>query len=185
MTATTVELTEQSTSRTVETPSGTIHYNEAGEGHPLLLLHGSGPGATGWSNFGPNLEALSRDFRVIAADMPGWGKSSPVSYEERDHVTAVLHLLDALGIEKVALVGNSMGGATTLKFSAVHPERVSHLITMGAGAGGARLFSPGDGPSEGLKILHKGYLEPSVEVMAALVDIMTFDSGSKIFRRAA
>ena len=42
-----------------------------------------------------------------------------------------------------------------------------------------RLFSPGDGPSEGLKILHKGYLEPSVEVMSALVDIMTFDSGSK------
>jgi len=179
MTATTVELTEESTSRTVQTPSGTIHYNEAGQGHPVLMLHGSGPGATGWSNFGPNLKALSRDFRVIAADMPGWGKSSPVSYEERDHVAAVLDLLDALGIEQVALVGNSMGGATTLKFAAVHPERVSHVITMGAGAGGPRLFSPGDGPSEGLKILHKGYLEPSVEVMSALVDIMTFDSGSK------
>lgn len=179
MTTTTVELTEQSTSRTVETPSGTIHYNEAGDGHPLLLLHGSGPGATGWSNFGPNLKALSRQFRVIAADMPGWGKSSPVTYENRDHVTAVRDLLDALGIEKAAVVGNSMGGATTLKFAAVHPERVSHLVTMGAGAGGVRLFSPADGPSEGLKILHQGYVEPSVEVMAKLVDIMTYDSGSK------
>ncbi|WP_353952538.1 alpha/beta hydrolase [Knoellia sp. S7-12] len=179
MSSITEELTEQNTSRTVETPSGTIHYNEAGEGHPILLLHGSGPGATGWSNFGPNLKALSSQFRVIAADMPGWGKSSPVSYEKRDHVTAVLHLLDALGIDQAALVGNSMGGATTLKFSAVHPERVSHLITMGAGAGGVRLFSPGDGPSEGLKILHRGYVEPSVEVMAQLVDIMTFDSGTQ------
>lgn len=174
----TAELTEASTSRTVETPSGTIHYNEAGEGHPVLLLHGSGPGATGWSNFGPNLKALSRQFRVIAADMPGWGKSSPVSYEDRDHVTAVVHLLDALGIDKAALVGNSMGGATTLKFAATHPDRISHLITMGAGAAGARYFSPGDGPSEGLKILHQGYRDPSIETMLQLVSIMTYDSAS-------
>lgn len=176
MTTTTLELTEESTSRTVETPSGTIHYNEAGDGPVVLMLHGSGPGATGWSNFGPNLATLSRQFRVIAADMPGWGKSSTVSYEERDHVTAVLHLLDALGFEKAALVGNSMGGATTLKFAATHPDRVTHIVTMGAGAGGGRIFSPGDGPSEGLKILQQGYVDPSPETMRKLVDIMTFDS---------
>jgi len=177
MSSTTLEFTEQSTSRTVQTGSGTVHFHEAGAGHPILLLHGSGPGATGWSNFGPNLQALSRNFRVIAADMPGWGKSSPVTYEERDHVTAARDLLDALNIEKAALVGNSMGGATTLKFAATHPDRLSHLITMGAGAAGVRLFSPGDGPSEGLKILNKGYRQPTKETMLQLVDIMSFDSG--------
>lgn len=175
MTTTSVELTDESTSHSIDTPSGTIHYNEAGEGHAILMLHGSGPGATGWSNFGPNMRHLSRQFRVIAADMPGWGRSSTVSYDDRDHVTAALQLLDALGIAKAALVGNSMGGATSLKFAATHPDRISHLITMGAGAAGVRLFSPGDGPSEGLKILHQGYRDPSPETMRRLVDIMTFD----------
>ncbi|MGW1023898.1 alpha/beta fold hydrolase [Streptomyces sp. NPDC002577] len=175
MSITTLALTEESTSRTVDTASGAIHYNEAGQGHPILMLHGSGPGATGWSNFGPNMAYLSKEFHVIAADMPGWGKSSPVSYEDRDHVTAAVRLLDALGLEKAAVVGNSMGGATSLKFAATHPDRVSHLITMGSGSGGAKLFSAGDGPTEGLKILHQAYRDPSQEMMRKLVDIMTFD----------
>lgn len=169
------ELSETATSRFVETPSGKIHFNEAGAGHPVVLLHGSGPGATGWSNFNPNLPALAEDFRAIAPDMPGWGKSDTVSYEERDHVTAAVHLLDALDIEKAAFVGNSMGGATSLKVAARHPDRVSHVVTMGAGAPGPRMFSPGGGPSEGLKVLHEGYRNPSPQVMKALVDVMTFD----------
>jgi len=169
------ELTAESTSRTVQTASGKIHYNEAGEGHPILMLHGSGPGATGWSNFGPNMRVLADDFHVIAADMPGWGQSDTVTPDARDHVAAALHLLDALGIEKAAFVGNSMGGATTLRFATEHPDRMSHLITMGAGSPGPVLFQPGDGLSEGLKILQKGYRDPSPEVMRELVDIMTFD----------
>ena len=62
--------------------------------------------------------------------------------------------MDALGIERAAVVGNSMGGATAIRLAAEHPARVSHLITMGAPVNrGPRLFGPGDGPSEGLKIL--------------------------------
>jgi 2-hydroxy-6-oxonona-2,4-dienedioate hydrolase len=68
-----------------------------------------------------------------------------------------------------------MGGATSLKFAATHPDRVSHLITMGAGSGATKLFSPGDGPTEGLKILHQAYRDASPEMMRKLVDIMTFD----------
>ncbi|EIE99280.1 alpha/beta fold hydrolase [Saccharomonospora glauca] len=169
------ELSETETSRFVETASGKIHFNEAGSGHPIVFLHGSGPGATGWSNFSPNLPVLAEEYRVIAPDMPGWGKSDPVTYEERDHVSAAVHLLDALGIEKATFVGNSMGGATSLKVAARHPDRVSHVVTMGAGAPGPRIFSPGGGPSEGLKILHEGYRNPSPEIMRKLVDIMTFD----------
>lgn len=173
------EITQASTSRTVRLSGGEVHYNEAGEGHPIVFLHGSGPGATGWSNFAPNIEPLSRKFRVLAIDMPGWGASYPVKAEERNHPAVAAEFLDALGIEKAAFVGNSMGGATTIRFAVEYPDRISHLITMGAGAGGAKLFSPGDGPSEGLKILQQGYRDPSPETMARLVDIMTYDSGSK------
>jgi 2-hydroxy-6-oxonona-2,4-dienedioate hydrolase len=168
-------VSESQSSRFVQTASGRIHLHEAGEGHPVVMLHGSGPGATGWSNFGPNLDAFAERFRVIAPDMPGWGASDPVSYEERDHVAAVIQLLDALDIERAAFVGNSMGGATTLKVAGRHPERVSHVVTMGSGAPGPRMFVPGGGPSEGLTVLHQGYREPSRENMRALCRVMAFD----------
>ena len=76
-------LTDAETSRTVQTADWKIHYNEAGEGPPVLLLHGSGPGATGWSNFGPNMAHLAERYRVLAVDMPGWGRSDAVVAEER------------------------------------------------------------------------------------------------------
>ena len=50
----TVDLTEEGTSRYAQTASWKLHYNEAGEGHPVILLHGSGAGAPGWSNYQPN-----------------------------------------------------------------------------------------------------------------------------------
>ena len=172
-----MSITQESTSRTVKLSGGEVHYNEAGQGHPVVFLHGSGPGATGWSNFAPNIEPLSAKFRVLAVDMPGWGASYPVKATERNHPAVAAEFLDALGIEKAAFVGNSMGGATTLNFAVAYPDRISHLITMGAGAGGVKLFGPGDGPTEGLKILVEGYRDPSPATMARLVDIMTFSSG--------
>lgn len=172
-------LTFEQTSRTVRTASGTIHYTEAGEhtAPAVVLLHGSGPGATGWSNFKTNLEALSEHFRVIAPDMPGWGRSDPVTRDEMDHARAAVDLLDALGIDKAAFVGNSMGGITTLRLATEHPERVSHVITMGPGSGPQpKLLSPAGGLSEGMKTLVAAYREPSVESMTRLTEVMTFDS---------
>ena len=171
-----LDLSDASTSRTVKTPDWSIHYSEAGEGHPVILLHGSGPGATGWSNFGPNMAYLAKRYRVLAVDMPGWGRSDAVSPEERDHVKAALEFMDALDIPRAAFVGNSMGGMTSLRFAATHPERISHLITMGSGAPGVKLFGAGDGPTEGLKILAEGYRDPSPATIRRLVEIMTFDS---------
>jgi len=172
---TTSPLTNESTGRTVDTPTGEIFYNEAGDGYPLLMLHGSGPGATGWSNFGKNMQVLSKEFRCIAPDMPGWGQSVAVKWDARDHVKDAIAMLDALGIEKVAIVGNSMGGATALRLTAEYPDRVSHLMTMGAGSAGPRYFSAADGPSEGLKLLQAGYRDPSPEGMRRMVNIFTFD----------
>ena len=124
-------VTAEGTSRFVEAAGLTFHYNEAGEGHPVVLLHGGGPGATGWSNYNPNIGYLADHFRVIAVDMPGWGQSSPVKAEERDHPAHLLAFIDALGIDRPALVGNSMGGATSMSFAARFPDRLSHLVTMG------------------------------------------------------
>ncbi|MGW5354448.1 alpha/beta fold hydrolase [Streptomyces sp. NPDC004031] len=169
-------LQQSDISRYVQTRDWRIHYNEAGEGHPVVLLHGGGPGATGWSNYSPNIEALSRHFRVIAPDMPGWGDSDEVDFGTLDHVEAACQLLDALGIEKAAFVGNSMGGHTSLRLAAERPERVSHLITMGPPIQMRPfLFGAGGGPTEGLKIMYETYTNATPEGMRRLVEIMVYD----------
>lgn len=170
-----MELTYQNTSKKIQTGSGTIHYHEVGTGETLILLHGSGPGASGWTNYSPNISYLAERYHVIAADMPGWGESDPVSYQDRDHPTAVANLMDALAIDKATVVGNSMGGGTTIRFGYEHPDRVDKLITMGASMGAPTLFGPA-GFTEGLKILQQGYREPTFETVKKLVEIMTFDS---------
>jgi 2-hydroxy-6-oxonona-2,4-dienedioate hydrolase len=179
LTSTAPDLTFEGTSRTVQTANWGLHYNEAGTGHPVILLHGSGAGATGWSNFWRNIGPLSEHFRVLAVDMPGWGRSDAVAPEDNNHVSALVEFMDALGIEKAALVGNSMGGVTVMAMAVQHPERVSHVITMGSGHMQLpTLFSPQDGLSEGLKILFEGYQNPTPETMRKLVEIMTFDKAN-------
>lgn len=176
MTSASQALTAQSTSRFVQTKRFRIHYHEAGQGHPIVLLHGSGPGATGWSNFRPNIEALSGGHRVLAVDMPGWGESDTQTAETgRDHVGALIDFLDEVGVDRAALVGNSMGGMTAISTAIHHPDRVSHLVTMGAPSPGPNLFSAGNGPSEGLKVLIEAYQEPTSDNMKRLVRIMCFD----------
>ena len=167
---------KESTSRTVKTAAWNIHYHEAGKGHPVILLHGSGPGATGWSNFSGNIAGLAEHFRVFAVDMPGWGGSDPCPVERMNHVDATLQFMDTLGVEKAAVVGNSMGGVNAIRLAVEHPGRVSHLITMGAVANRSpKLFGAGDGPSEGLKMLVEAYKNPSADSMRRLVEIMCFD----------
>ncbi|WP_432984051.1 alpha/beta fold hydrolase [Dactylosporangium sp. CA-233914] len=176
MTATTAnEVDAKSTSRFVDIPGFRIHYNEAGAGHTVVLLHGSGAGATGWSNFWPNIGALAQRFHVLAIDMPGWGESSTVDGLARDHPSALIAVLDALGVDRAALVGNSMGGQTSLVTAAKWPDRVSHLITMGAPSPGPALFAAGGGLSEGLKVLMEAYEDPSPANFKRLVQIMCFD----------
>lgn len=176
-----VEITQAGSSRTVKTGSGTIHYHEAGpaDGHPVVMLHGSGPGATGWSNFVGQLRALGDTYRVIAVDMPGWGESDSVAYEDRDHPKAAIDFLDELGIGRASFVGNSMGGATSIALAARNPERVAHLISLGAGAPGVKLFGAGDGPTEGLKLLQAAYREPGLEGMGRFVDVFCYDDKFK------
>lgn len=174
LTATTTD-TRAPADRFAETPRHRIHYVEAGSGHPIVLLHGGGPGASGASNFAPNIGPLAEHFRVLAPDMPGWGESDTSTAGGRDHMGILIELLDALGIERAALVGNSVGGMTAISAAIAHPDRVSHLITMGAPAPARLLLAPGDGPTEGMRALTAAYRDPTEETIRRFVDVMCFD----------
>lgn len=150
-----------------------IHYHEAGSGSPLVLLHGSGPGVSGWSNFRGNFPVLSETFRTVIMDMPGFGLSERPTFDKaypKIAADATLRLLDALGIEKASLLGNSMGGYVALEFALAHPDRVDRLVLMGPGGLAASSFGPD--PSEGARRLFEFMSAPSKAGMEAWVDTM-------------
>src|SRR4051794_25748471 len=126
------ELTHDSTSRTLDTPRGALHYHEAGDGPPLLLLHGSGPGVSAWANFRGNLPVFAAHFRTLALDMPGFGKSySSEGNPMMSAPPAVIDFLDGLGLGSIPILGNSMGGNIAARIASGNPERVSRLVTIG------------------------------------------------------
>lgn len=173
-------LTFAGTSRTAKAGDITLHYNEAGEGPALVMLHGGGPGASSWSNFKQNLPGLAEHFRVLLVDQPGYGGSDKPEITEpfwTYSARAVRNLLDELGIAKAHFVGNSLGGGTTLKFALDYPDRADRLVLMGPGGGALNIFSAD--PSEGLKLLFDFYAPPgpSREKMEAFIKIMLFDHG--------
>lgn len=113
------------------------HYHEAGEGEAVLFLHGSGNGASGYSNFKGNYQAIAgAGYRCIVPDMVGFGltdKPEDVDYHLDYFVQWLAETLDALGIDQVTLVGNSLGGAVALGFALAHPQRLSRLVLMAPG----------------------------------------------------
>lgn len=167
--------TEENTSKRIQTKNWDIHYHEAGEGSPLVLVHGGGPGASGWSNFHPNIAYLAERFRVFAIDLPGWGKSQAVMYEKRDNSGALAEFIEALGLGKVAVVGNSMGGSSCIRLAYERPDLVTHLITLGSSAGVPGIFDP-VGLSEGVKALEAAYFEPGAKTMRQFIATMAFDT---------
>lgn len=171
-------LTEANTSKTIRAKNIdlNLHYNEAGSGEAVIMLHGGGPGAAGWSNFSRNVDAFSEHYRTILLDCPGFNKSDAVVADKpRDvlNAEAVKGLMDELGIEKAHLVGNSMGGATALSFALAYPERLDKLVLMGAGGGGQSLFSPM--PLEGIKLLVALYQNPSFELLKKMIQVFVYD----------
>ncbi len=176
--ATTATLTEEATSKYVQAGDIRLHYNEAGTGEVVICLHGGGPGASGWSNYITNIGPLSEHFRVMLVDMPGYGKSDSVAMTEKPRAVynagAMKNLLDALGIEKAHFVGNSMGGATSVKFAIDNPDRIGKLVLMGAAGAGASLFTPM--PTEGIKLLNGVFRDPSKESLRRLIQVFVYDS---------
>ena len=151
-----------------------LHYEQAGAraGTPVVMLHGGGPGASGMSNFGRNLPVFAQRFRTLVVDQPGFGKSDkpPV---EGNYFTfaarALADLLDELGVGRVHLVGNSLGGGTAVRFALSYPERAARLVLMGPGGLSLNVFAPD--PTEGVRRLAEFPAPPgpSREKMAAFL----------------
>lgn len=175
--------TETGTSKFVSIREGNsdlkIHYNDTEVGNEVVvMLHGSGPGASGWANFNRNIQPLTdAGYRVILMDCPGWSKSDTVlNTGSRSHLNArvLKGLIDALGLEKVHIIGNSMGGHSTVAFTLDYPEHVDKIILMGGGTGGGSLFTPM--PAEGIKRIGKLYREPTMDNLRDMMDIFVYDT---------
>jgi len=180
---TSITLSEASTSKFVRIQDGeldlNIHYNDCGAGsETVVMLHGSGPGASGWANFNRNIEPLvTAGFRVILLDCPGWSKSdSIVCTGSRSDLNArvLKGLVDALELDRVHILGNSMGGHSAVAFALANPERVGKLVLMGGGTGGMSPFVPM--PSEGIKLLQGLYREPTIENLKKMMNIFVYDT---------
>ncbi|MFF3503202.1 alpha/beta fold hydrolase [Streptomyces sp. NPDC003247] len=139
-----------------------IFAAETGDGPPVLLLHGGGPGASGVSNYARNIAELAKEYRVIVPDLPGYGRSTKGidgTDPFGDLAGGIRGLLDALDLAKAHLVGNSYGGACALRLALDTPERVDRMVLMGPGGIGTTRALPtpgltsllnyytGDGPS--------------------------------------
>ena len=111
------------------------NVHDLGEGFPVLLIHGSGPGVTAWANWRLVMPELAKQRRVVALDMLGFGyteRPADQVYNMERWVTHAIDLLDTLEIEQTDLVGNSFGGALALALAIRHPQRVRRLVLMGS-----------------------------------------------------
>lgn len=109
-----------------------IHYLAAGEGEPVVLVHGFGASTFSWRH---NLAALAHHRRVYALDLPGFGYSSRSSerqYSLRRTAQTLRAFLSRLGVARASLVGNSIGGAVALQLAHDFPESVDKLVLVGA-----------------------------------------------------
>ena len=112
------------------------HYLEAGGGRPVLLIHGSGPGVSGRANWQGLMRSPVRERnRLLAPDVLGFGDTRATAGTDLSHDNRVRHLvgfLDAVGLDTVDVVGNSMGGALALALASRHPERIRRMVLMGS-----------------------------------------------------
>jgi pimeloyl-ACP methyl ester carboxylesterase len=147
--------------RTIETECGRMSTFEAGpaSGVPIVMLHGLG--ATK-AEFLPTVPALAPEFRTIAVDLPGFGDSAkpfPAAYDARMFARWVSALLDALGLDRVNLLGHSMGGRVALEVGMRHPDRIDRLVLMTPSM--AWLSQPGWAKSLKLVRPELGILQPA------------------------
>lgn len=114
-----------------------IHYLDEGEGPVVVFLHGSGPGASGHSNFKGNYPAFAAaGYRCIVPDLVGFGfsdKPEDVAYPLAFFVECVQQTLDAAGVTRCSIVGNSLGGAVAVGLALENPDRVASLVLMAPG----------------------------------------------------
>ena len=145
------------------------NYLEVGSGdNNVVFVHGSGPGVTAYANWRLTLPAIAEHVHAYAPDMVGFGFSDRpdgITYSVQTWADQVIGLLDALGIERTSLVGNSFGGAIALRVATQHRHRVNRLVLMGS-------IGVPFPITEGLDRVW-GY-QPSFENMRSILDIFAY-----------
>ena len=158
--------------REIKSPARMLRYYDHGNGPALLFLHGSGPGVTGWRNFRGVLPAFAKQFRCLILEFPGFGVSDDVGgHPMVDAQSSVAPFLDAIGVDRVDIVGNSMGGGVGINFAIHHADRVGKLVTIGGI--GTNIFSPG--PSEGIRLLQEFTEDPTRQRLVDWLNSMVYN----------
>lgn len=143
-------------SRTVDIPGFRVVYLEGGTGEALLLIHGMGANKDEWNRVAYH---LTSQHRVIAVDLPGFGESDKPAegrYRTPDQVRYLANIIEALGLKKIHLGGNSMGGRIAIAYAAQHPDKVESLWLLApSGVMSAQ-------PSDVIKRLQRGEQLPLV-----------------------
>lgn len=155
--------------KTLNAAGWKTNLHDQGDGFPVMLIHGSGPGVTAWANWRLTIPELAKHRRVIAPDMLGFGFSERPAdqhYSKERWIEHAIGVMDALRFEQVDLVGNSFGGGLALALAIKHPCRVRRLVLMGS-VGVSFPLTPG------LDAVW-GY-EPSLDNMKQLLNIFAFD----------
>lgn len=167
-----VELGYDATSRTIDI-GYQVHLHEAGTGPALILLHGAGPGVSGWSNFRGNFPAFAKSFRTIIVDMPGFGATARPDFDQpypNLAADAVARVMAELGIERAHILGNSMGAFVAFELALAHPELVGRLVLMGFGGAAVNLLGPV--PSEGGRRAREFAANPTKPTLIAWLESM-------------
>ncbi|MBS0416482.1 MAG: alpha/beta fold hydrolase [Proteobacteria bacterium] len=155
--------------RFIEAASHRTNLHELGQGPALALLHGSGPGVSGWSNWHSVMPELARHSRVIVPDIAGFGYTHTQPdgvYNIKTWVAHYVGILDTLGIERASIVGNSFGGALALATALSNPHRVDKLVLLGTPVGEFEM-------TPGLKA--GWHYEPGLEAMEAVLKLFPYD----------
>jgi 2-hydroxymuconate-semialdehyde hydrolase len=156
----------------VEVKGIQTHYHEAGQGEPLLLIHGSGPGVTAWANWRLAFPILSEQYHLYAPDVVGFGDTDRPEGQEYSIDVWVNHMIDfieAIGEPKVSVIGNSFGGAIALHLVNRRPDLVNRVILMGSVGNKSTI-------SDGLDAVW-GYT-PSFENMKNLIKTFSYDQSN-------
>ncbi len=172
------------------------NYHQAGAGQPVVLLHGSGAGVSAWANWAKVIGPLSQHFHIIAPDIAGFGHTElkpDAKYDIKLWVAHFVGILDALGLEKVSVVGNSFGGALGLATALSNPHRIDRLVLLGTPCGefpmtdGLRAQLEFDGTLDGMRKAVSFFpYDPTIiteELIQARFQAATQDGALEAFRK--
>lgn len=154
---------------TIEAAGIRTNYHDVGAGPPVLLVHGSGPGVSAWANWRLTMPRLAERNRVLAPDVVGFGytdRPAGITYDRATWESHLLGFLDAVGVEKVSIVGNSFGGGMAMGLAIAHPDRVDKMVLMGSSALRFELTPALD---------EIWGLEPSVQAMRRAMDLFAWN----------